>query len=179
MIYGAWHMDMNGSVNQRDSINYNWPLLAVTQGLVSANTQQRLLFQKLLAMRQTYKHMCAYTHTFTHRWPKWMKRQLLHFSLTHSKLKCFTLLGLLVSSLTGSRCWIIELTESECEPTSVSKSIELEFMTYLQISAWIFHLAFPKKLFIIKKPKISTALWPTRHTEWKCMIVAYYDTSLF
>lgn len=26
-------MDMNETVNQTDSINYNWPLLAVTQGL--------------------------------------------------------------------------------------------------------------------------------------------------
>lgn len=64
-IWSVTQMDMNGTVNQRDSINYNWPLLAVTQGLlVSANTQC-LLFQKLLTMRQTYKHMCAHTNVFT------------------------------------------------------------------------------------------------------------------
>lgn len=40
-------MDMNGTVNQRDSINYNWPLLAVTQGLVVTANTHRLLFQKL------------------------------------------------------------------------------------------------------------------------------------
>ncbi len=58
-------MDMNGTVNQRDSINYNWPLLAVTQGLLMSVNTQRLLFQKLLTMRQTYKHMCACTNVFT------------------------------------------------------------------------------------------------------------------
>lgn len=73
-------MDMNGTVNQRDSINYNWPLLAVTQGLVVTANTHRLLFQKLLAMRQAYKHTCAHTNVFTSV-PE-MNESLLQFSLT-------------------------------------------------------------------------------------------------
>ncbi len=64
-IWSMTQMDMNGTVNQRDSINYNWPLLAVTQGLLVSADTQRLLFQKLLTIRQTHKHMCSHTNVFT------------------------------------------------------------------------------------------------------------------
>ncbi len=45
-------MDMNGTVNQRDSINYNWPLLAVTQGLLVSADTQRLLGSRGLMVRE-------------------------------------------------------------------------------------------------------------------------------
>lgn len=65
-IWSMTQMDMNGTVNQRDSINYNWPLLAVTQGLLVCANTHRLLFQKLLTVRrQTYQHLCAHTSVST------------------------------------------------------------------------------------------------------------------
>lgn len=53
-------MDMNGTVNQRDSINYNWPLLAVTQGLVvTANT--------LITSEASYNEADIQAHVCAHK----------------------------------------------------------------------------------------------------------------
>jgi len=60
-------MDMNGTVNQRDSINYNWPLLAVTQGL----TRIAYYFRSFLQWGG-HTSICARTQMSSHQCQKWV-----------------------------------------------------------------------------------------------------------